>query len=128
MSKSSNRLPYLPALVAIGLSGVFFGLSQDAVLTRHEAQTLERRFRFSRLPLPELPGVRYKATQAEMVRAVHPSLRHISAIVSFVGAAVALADLDDDGLPNDLLHVDPRIDRLVVAPRPERSSAITRSH
>ena len=34
------------------------------------------------------------------------------------GAAVALADLDADGLPNDLLLVDPRIDQVMVAPAP----------
>ena len=39
-------------------------------------------------------------------------------LVSFVGAAVALADLDADGLPNDVLLVDPRIDQVIVAPAP----------
>ena len=34
------------------------------------------------------------------------------------GAAVALADLDGDGLPNDVLLVDPRIDQVIVAPVP----------
>ena len=34
------------------------------------------------------------------------------------GALVALADLDGDGLPNDLVYVDPRVDRVIVAPVP----------
>jgi hypothetical protein len=118
MKPSFRRLRYLPNLVAIAISGVFFGLSQQHVLTDHDAEMLGRPFRFSKIPIPELAQVHYKTGQAEMVRAVHPSLHHISAIVSFVGAAVALADLDGDGLPNDLLHVDPRLDRVMVAPAP----------
>jgi len=35
-----------------------------------------------------------------------------------VGAAVALADLDGDGLPNDLCHIDPRDDQVMIAPVP----------
>ena len=38
-------------------------------------------------------------------------LRHIQAWISSVGAAVALADLDGDGLANDLCHVDPAVDQ-----------------
>ena len=118
MKQSLKNFRFLPALVAIALTGVLFGLSREPVLTDQEAERLGRRFLFSKLPLPELPGVPYKRAPEEMVRAVHPSLRHISAIISFVGAAVALADLDGDGLPNDLVHVDPRVDRVMVAPAP----------
>jgi len=39
-------------------------------------------------------------------------------MISFVGAAAALADLDGDGLPNDLVFVDPGVDRVTVAPAP----------
>jgi len=53
-----------------------------------------------------------------MVRNVHPSLERISAWVSSMGAAVTLADLDGDGLPNDLCYVDPRTDLVTIAPVP----------
>ena len=52
------------------------------------------------------------------MRAVNPNLERISGWISSVGAAVALNDLDGDGLPNDLCHVDPRIDEITVAPVP----------
>jgi hypothetical protein len=82
-------------------------------LSDQEAGELASRFRFSKVGLPELSGPARKT-----VRAVHPSLRHIAGQVSFVGAAVALADLDSDGLPNDLIYVDPRTDQVIVAPAP----------
>src|ERR1700753_3820151 len=38
--------------------------------------------------------------------------------ISAVGAAVALTDLDGDGLTDDVCWVDPRVDRVLVAPAP----------
>ncbi|MDG3008357.1 CRTAC1 family protein [Paludisphaera sp. Pla2] len=35
-----------------------------------------------------------------------------------MGAAVALHDLDGDGLPNDVVYVDTRTDRVILAPAP----------
>lgn len=52
------------------------------------------------------------------MRAVHPSLQHLSAWISSVGAAVALYDLDGDGLPNDMCYVDTRTDQVLVTPVP----------
>jgi hypothetical protein len=45
-------------------------------------------------------------------------LQRISAWISSVGAAVVLADLDGDGLPNDVVWVDTRTDQVLVAPVP----------
>ncbi len=74
---------------------------------------MAERFRFTPLPLAEMPS-----TASRAVRPVHPSLRHIEAWISSVGAGVALADADGDGLPNDLCHVDPRTDQVIVSPVP----------
>jgi hypothetical protein len=52
------------------------------------------------------------------VRRVHPSLARISTWISAVGAGVALSDLDGDGLANDVCHVEPRTDEVIVAPAP----------
>jgi hypothetical protein len=52
---------------------------------------------------------------AKLVRQVHPSLERISAWVSAVGAAVAMGDVDGDGLANDVCHVDPRTDTVLVS-------------
>jgi len=54
----------------------------------------------------------------KFVREVHPSLKRIASWISSLGAAVTLSDLDGDGLPNDLIHIDPRTDFVTVAPAP----------
>src|SRR5205823_8927298 len=75
---------------------------------------LAAQFKFDKIALAEVAGhLPYK-----YVRQVHPSLSRISAWISTLGAAVALADLDGDGLPNDLVNVDPRTDLITVAPAP----------
>jgi hypothetical protein len=100
-------------LVALVGIGVFYGLARPSERPSSDPKALAQRFRFERAPLTELPGA-----PSRSVRAVHPSLSHIAAWVSSVGAAVALNDLDGDGLPNDVVTVDPRFDRVVVAPAP----------
>jgi enediyne biosynthesis protein E4 len=77
---------------------------------------LASRFRFSHATLPGLPG-----DTSRTVRDVHPSLEHIAAWISSVGASVALHDLDGDGLPNDVCYVETRTDRVIVAPVPGTS-------
>jgi len=71
------------------------------------------RFEFAGSPLPTAGAPTHKS-----VRTVNPSLAHISAWISSVGAAVALGDLDGDGLPNDFCSVDPRSDQVTIAPVP----------
>jgi enediyne biosynthesis protein E4 len=70
------------------------------------------RFNFTRYELPTLPGPQQK------VRRVNPSLANISGWISAVGAAVALNDIDGDGLPNDVCYVDTRTDQVIVEPAP----------
>ena len=48
----------------------------------------------------------------------HPSVRHIRAYISTLGASVALGDLDGDGLQNDVVWVDPRTDQVICGPVP----------
>jgi hypothetical protein len=113
-SKARQLRRHVPSFVALVLVVILFVLSRQPALSDREADELASRFRFEERPLPELPGTPYSRTARE----VHPSLHHIRSWISFVGTAVALADLDGDGLPNDLVHVDPRSDRVVVAPVP----------
>lgn len=100
-------------LVAVGLVAVLYTFMHLPQLADSERQELAARFRFTQIALPELEGYLQKT-----VRQVHPSLARISAWISSVGAGVALADLDGDGLPNDLCLVDPRTDRVMIAPVP----------
>ena len=104
----------VPTVASLSLITALYTVSREPTLPGPEADLLARRFRFESSPLSELPGYTYE----RKVRAVHPSLHHVRSWISFVGAAVALADLDGDGLPNDVVHVDPRIDRVVVSSAP----------
>jgi hypothetical protein len=104
-------------LVAVALVGTLFGLTRLPALPPDEKDALAASFRFNRLPLPEVanhPPYKY-------VRKVHPSVQHIDAYLSTLGAAVALGDLDGDGLPNDIVWVDPRTDQVICAPAPGTS-------
>jgi hypothetical protein len=103
----------IPPIVALLVISILFLLSQPRTFSEQETNALASRFQFSKHPFPELSGRTHKT-----VRDVHRSMQHISAMISFVGAAVALADLDGDGLPNDLVHVDPRVDQVIIAPVP----------
>jgi hypothetical protein len=105
---------YLSSLAALVLVAATYALARLPPLDGSEAAALASRFRFERLALPEVPG----HPPHKLVRAVHPSLERIAAWVSSLGAAATLADLDGDGLPNDIVHVDPRTDLVMVAPVP----------
>lgn len=100
-------------LVACVLVGALYWCAQLPVLSAGERADLARRFRFEGQTLLEI-----SRDPQRFVRAVHPSLEHISAWISSVGASVALADLDGDGLPNDVCHVDTRVDEVTVGPAP----------
>jgi enediyne biosynthesis protein E4 len=104
-----NAKPVLASLIVAGL----YLASRPPDLSQAERTQLAARFRFERFPLPGVSGSPHRS-----VRSVHPSLRHIAGWVSAVGAAVALHDLDGDGLPNDVCYVDTRTDQVIVAPVP----------
>lgn len=102
------------ALVAIVLVALCYAAARLPALAPREMTALASRFSFKKYPILEAAAPRpYK-----FVRQVHPSLERISAWISSLGAAATLADLDGDGLPNDLIHVDPRTDQVTVAPVP----------
>jgi enediyne biosynthesis protein E4 len=56
----------------------------------------------------------------QSIRQVNQAYQHIDAWMSSVGAAVAMNDVDGDGLPNDLCLVDPRTDQVIITPTPGR--------
>lgn len=101
-------------LAAIVLAAICYAAARLPTLNDSELAALASRFHFKKYPLPEVPDrPPYKS-----VRQVHPDLERISAWVSTVGAAVTLADLDGDGLANDLIYVDPRTGLVTVTPAP----------
>jgi len=84
-------------------------LARIPQLSGPERSKLAERFHFTRTTLPVA-----KARPERTVRPVHPSLERLSAWISAVGAAVALNDLDGDGLSNDFVSVDTRTDQVVI--------------
>lgn len=93
---------------------ICFGLVREPQLSAAERGRLAASFQFSPSLLPTLSGY-----PQSTIRTVNPSLEHIAAWISSVGAAIAINDLDADGLSNDICYVDPRIDQVIVTPVPE---------
>ncbi len=99
--------------MALAILLALYNLSLQPRLSGTEQARLAGRFHFVHHPLPEL-----SLNYSRNVRPVHPSLKRIESWISSVGAAVALNDLDGDGLPNDVVYVDPRVDQVIVSPVP----------
>jgi hypothetical protein len=107
-------LRFAAPLVAIAMIAGCYWMARFPCISAGDCMKLAVRFKFDKFPLAEVtnhPPYKY-------VRQVHPSLQRISAWISTLGASVAMADLDGDGLPNDLINVDPRTDLVTVAPVP----------
>ncbi|HEX6716623.1 MAG TPA: CRTAC1 family protein [Pyrinomonadaceae bacterium] len=104
---------HIARLVAVIIVVAFYLLAQQPSLSTAERNALASNFRFHRSSLYEVPTSSYRSH-----RVVNPSLERIASWVSATGASVALNDLDGDGLSNDLCTVDPRTDRVTVAPAP----------
>lgn len=99
--------------VGIALVGLAYFFARLPEIAEPQRAELARGFRFEEMPLAEVSGA-----IAGDVRRVHRDYEHIASWISAVGAAVALADLDGDGLPNDVVYVDTRTDQVIVAPVP----------
>ena len=116
-----NIRHYAATLVGLAVVlGLFFA-TQYPKLSGGESAKLAARFHFRKLPLPEVAG----HPPYKIVRQVHPSLQRISAWISSLGAGATLADLDGDGLPNDLIYIDPRTDLVTVTPVPGTGARYT---
>jgi hypothetical protein len=104
---------FLRRIVGIAVVFTLYLLARLPEISSGERELLAQKFYFERALLPTMLG-----SEVRYVRPVHPKLRHIASWISAVGAAVALNDLDGDGLPNDLCYVDVRTDQVIVAPVP----------
>jgi len=122
-SLSPWLLRNLTRLVASLIVVFLFLQARVPDISAAERAHLAARFHFAARLFPA-----NNSSQARNVRPVHPSLKRISAWISSVGAAVAVADLDGDGLSNDVCLVDPRTDNVTIQPAPgtgERYEAFT---
>jgi hypothetical protein len=107
--------PYVKRIAAIAICAllfVFAWMHRPVRASANRSLVANGRFGFTRYDLATLPGEQKK------VRRVNPSLANLSGWISAVGAAVALNDIDGDGLPNDVCYVDTRIDQVIVEPAP----------
>lgn len=101
-------------LVSLAIVVSLYFITREPALSKPESEEIVGKFRFTRTPLPEVadhPAYKY-------VRNVHPSVKHIRAYVSTLGASVSLGDLDGDGIQNDVVWVDPRTDQVICGPVP----------
>ena len=108
---------YGKRLVAIALVAAMYGLTRPRTLSPDHRAILANRFSFRSTLLPTISH-----SVARTIRTVNPSLRDIAAWISAVGAAVALNDLDANGLSDDVCYVDVRSDQVIVAPVPGTGS------
>lgn len=81
--------------------------------TSGQPEPAESSLRFEIVPL----GAAERAADRR-VRPVNPRYESIRGWISAVGAAVAIADVDGDGRPNDICLVEPRDDSVTVLPAP----------
>jgi len=111
MIASRHNARTLAALLLV--LGLFLALRFVLNTGQEEVSAAAVRFKFSRSTLPELSGPPIRNQ-----RQVHPSLERVSAFVSTVGAAVALNDMDGDGISNDACYIDTRTDQVIITPVP----------
>jgi hypothetical protein len=78
-----------------------------------EIDSMAGKFRFTPMQIALPPGL-----PQHTIRKVNRKYRNIAGWISSVGAAIAMNDLDGDGLSNDLCLVDTRSDRVIVTPAP----------
>lgn len=104
----------LSSIAALALAVICYFAARSPRLSDTERQELSQHFRFSRQAIAEVP----EHPPYKSVRNVHPSLQRISAWISAVGASATLADLDKDGLANEIISVDPRTDLVTVSAAP----------
>ncbi|MFC4533325.1 FG-GAP repeat domain-containing protein [Sphaerisporangium dianthi] len=103
----------LPGIVALVLIVSVFSIARLPSYSAAETATIANKFSFKPLSIALPSG--YKQ---QTIRKVNKDYTHIDAWISSVGAAIAMNDLDGDGLSNDLCVVDTRIDQAVVTPTP----------
>ncbi len=100
-------------VAAVAIAVPLYFAARPPALAPEERAAMAGRFRFERREMPKVSDRAPRST-----RPVHPSLAHIAGWINVLGAGVALDDLDRDGLPNDVVWVDPRFDQVFVAPAP----------
>ena len=87
-------------VVALCLVFVSYYFAREPEISSTEKRELAARFAFQR---HEISTQGFESGGLRTTRKVHPSLERIKSWISATGAAATLADLDQDGIENDLL-------------------------
>jgi hypothetical protein len=103
----------LPGFVALALVVTTFWVGRLPESSAAETNALASGYSFTAMDIAMPTGYTQKT-----IRKVNEEYKHVDAWISSVGAAIAMNDLDGDGLSNDLCITDPRIDRVVISPAP----------
>lgn len=109
--KASGRR--IPAIVAALVVATLYGFARLPPLDPGERRSLKDQFTFTKSPILTRSQRPYQS-----VRELHPSLQRISAWMSTLGSAVALTDLDGNGVADDICLVEPRTNEVIVQPAP----------
>ncbi len=96
-------------LAGLAILVVLYRFSKPSGIREGERQVLAARFHFTPVPLQHLASYDY----SRQIRKMHLSLEHMDAWIYSMGAAVALADLDGDLLPELYYANDFGPDRLM---------------
>ena len=113
MKKSRFPRRWLKQISAFVMIAGLYWAARLPEISAKERHSLSSHFQFQRSLLPRVAGYPTKT-----IRQVNPRLEKVSAWISSVGAAVALGDIDSDGLPNDVCYVDTKTDQVIVTPVP----------
>lgn len=100
--------------VALVVAVSLFLISRPPQASAAQVAAAASGYKFQQMPIALVDGLPQRTN-----RKVNQAYQKISAWISSVGAAIALNDLDGDGLPNDLCVVDTRVDQVEVTPAPD---------
>jgi len=104
---------HLPGLVAVAAIVAGYFVVSLPTVSAAEQEAMASKYSFAPMSIA-LPA----SDKQQTIRPVNKEYDKIRAWISSVGAAIALNDLDGDGLSNDICLVDPRTDQVVVTPAP----------
>jgi hypothetical protein len=114
MSSPQRRYRSTPVQVAALVVLVALGLgARVPAPSRDEVGRLAEHFRFTRTPLT-VGDQQLRYTVFD----VNPTVAHLRHYLSLLSSSIALADLDEDGLPNDVCHVENRNKAVILSPAP----------
>lgn len=107
--------PSVVSWIAVVLVLVAYAFAREPEVDIDERLALAQQFQFDQ-HIIDVENLAPRSLLAS--REVHPSLERIESWIAATGAAITVADLDRDGLFNDMLLVDPRLNTLLVVPVP----------